>query len=246
MVENYSECCYFLILYRLLCSLFCLGPNSIAPTRIGQPQSDRICQAHSHILRHIKIRRAGRRVPRVQRRLILIAVNLRRWNRKISKSRSYSDNCRGRGEVWCCDAPVKSSNSCQFISVRNFNWFLRGSAAGKKRPPSMLRGAAVYFWRFSTLTSKHKHCVTDPSIHHPPSRLALYCHHKRLCLVTNFWQNLNKNGQQELPTVNAMTAGQNHHWWHKRHPVKFKWQQSLQSQYPLQKVIRAGGSLSKP
>ena len=101
MVENYSECCYFLILYRLLCSLFCLGPNSIAPTRIGQPQSDRICQAHSHILRHIKIRRAGRRVPRVQRRLILIAVNLRRWNRKISKSRSYSDNCRGRGEVWC-------------------------------------------------------------------------------------------------------------------------------------------------
>ena len=204
MVEHYSKSWMLLFPHIVqLCSLFCLGPNSIAPTRTGQPQSDRICQAHSHILRHIKIRRAGRRVPRVQRRLILIAVNLRRWNRKISKSRSYSDNCRGRGEVWCCDAPVKSSNSCQFISVRNFNWFLRGSAAGKKRPPSMLRGAAVYFWRFSTLTSKHKHCGTDPSIHHPPSRLALYCHHKRLCLVTNFWQktwklqNLNKDGQKQ-------------------------------------------------
>ena len=68
----------------------------------------------------------------------------------------------------------------------------------------------------------------------------------------NTWklQNLNKNGQKQgrnsLHAANTMPAGQKHHWWYKCHPVKFKRQQSLQSQYPLQKVIRAGGSLSKP
>ena len=63
--EHYSESRMLLFPHIVqLRSLFCLGPNSIAPTRIGQPQSDRICQAHSHILRHIKIRRAGRHVPR--------------------------------------------------------------------------------------------------------------------------------------------------------------------------------------